>query len=495
MSPAPTSLAALARVVPGASIVGDPATTVTGLYQDSRKLTAGAAFAVRRGATSDARAFLPAALARGARAIITDTRWDDPPVPALVVPDVQAAIGPLARAVYGDPFRELVVVGVTGTNGKTTTVHLLRQLLDALGHRAASLGTLGVKLGEHEEAGAHTTPEADDLARAALGLVARGATHLAMEVSSHALALSRVAGVPFRVACFTNLTHDHLDFHGSLAAYGEAKARLFVDPAPGASVIHVGDAFGRGLASRAGGEVLTVAATADPGAGLDAPSVESDLGGTRAVVRRGARSAELGSPLIGRHNLENVMVALGAALALGAPLDDAARALGRATAAPGRLEQVSTADDDVLVLVDYAHTPDALTRALTTLRHVATRRVWCVFGCGGDRDREKRPRMGAAAAALADELVVTDDNPRGEPPDEITGAVMVGVRGAGRAAVVIHDRRDAIAHAVGRAAPGDVVLVAGKGHEPYQETAGERRAFDDRAEARAALVARREARR
>ncbi len=458
------------------------------VYQDTRRLVPGALFVARRGQKVDGRALVPEALGRGAVAVLAAEEIDG--VPTLVVPDVERAVGPVAHEVYGRPFERLAALGVTGTNGKTTTVNLVRQLLEALGERAASLGTLGITFGGRTVPGAHTTPEADDLARAGRDLVAEGATHVAMEVSSHALALGRVLGVHFRVAAFTNLTHDHLDFHGTIHAYGEAKARLFTELRPDVSVFHTGDPFGRGLVARASGRVVTVA-TGDPRATLSAHDVVLDERGIRCVVRGPDGEAGLSSALVGAHNLENLLVALGIALGLGVDLERATEALGRACSVPGRLERVSGEEDDVLVLVDYAHTPDALARALAAVRRVSPGRLTCVFGCGGDRDPVKRAPMGRAAALGADVLFITNDNPRTEDPTRIAQAVALGVEEAGQPYVIELDRARAIERAVVGAAPGDVVLVAGKGHEPYQIVGTETRAFDDRDEGRRALALRR----
>jgi UDP-N-acetylmuramoyl-L-alanyl-D-glutamate--2,6-diaminopimelate ligase len=493
----PVALGDVARAVPGARLAGDGAATrVAHLFQDSRAILPGSIFAVRRGERRDGRAFVDDAIARGAVAVLTDDEGFAAglAVPALIVPDARAAIGPAALSVYGYPFERLDVVGVTGTNGKTTTTQLLGSALSSLGARPAVLGTLGCRFEGQELAGTHTTPEADELIRVAAGLVERGATHLIMEVSSHALSLARVDAVRFRAAGFTNLTQDHLDFHGTMQAYGEAKARLFTGGAfsLSASVINVDDPFGAALAARSAGRVLRVSPSGSTPADVSAVSMRMGADGLVAEVALPSGRVSLRSPLVGAHNLENLLLALGLCVALGFDAGAAAAALGEAPAVPGRLERCSEAGDEVLVLVDYAHTPDALARVLSALRPLCEGALWCVFGCGGDRDAGKRAPMGEAAARGADRLVLTNDNPRTEAPEAIAEAVLEGVaragvpRGGGRCEVVL-DRAAAIERAVLGAAPGDTVLIAGKGHEPYQIIGGVSRPFDDREEARAAL--------
>jgi UDP-N-acetylmuramoyl-L-alanyl-D-glutamate--2,6-diaminopimelate ligase len=490
------SIDAVAKSVAGARVFGDGARAIQGIFQDSRRVEAGSLFAVRRGEKSDGKAFVADAIARGAAGIVTDdeTLARSSNVPSLLVADVRSSIAPLSAILYGKPFDSLQVIGITGTNGKTTTSYLVSGMLSGLGIKAATLGTLGVRFGDLEVAGQHTTPEADDLARTAATLVEAGATHLAMEVSSHALSLGRVEAVPFRVAAITNLSHDHLDFHGTLDAYGEAKKRLFRDLSPKASVLNLDDPFAASLESSARGEIVRVSGRGAERADLRAVRCEIAAGGIRASISVRGEEIELASPLTGAHNLENLMVAGGIAVALGLDAREALVALGNAPSVPGRLEKVSTQEDDVLALVDYAHTPDALTRVLAAVRPLVTGRVICVFGCGGDRDPMKRAPMGEAAAKAADELYVTNDNPRSESPEAIAAAILVGVKSAGKQARVVLDRAEAIDLAIKSANAGDAVVIAGKGHEPYQIIGGITRAFDDRKEARLALATRRGAR-
>jgi UDP-N-acetylmuramoyl-L-alanyl-D-glutamate--2,6-diaminopimelate ligase len=359
------------------------------------------------------------------------------------------------------------------------------------------MGTVGHSFGAWNVAAEHTTPEADEVARVLAGMRARGATHVAMEVSSHALALDRVAAVHFRVAALTNLSQDHLDFHGSMSTYAAAKERLFTSLGPGSSVLNVDDAFGRELARRLRGPVVRVSSRpSEKGSAADVwvRRVRMDARGIVATVGTPKGELPLASRLVGAHNLDNVLVALGIVLALDLDLARAAEALSREGGAPGRLERCDEPEDDVSAFVDYAHTPDALARVLEAVRTFAPGRVWCVFGCGGDRDPTKRAAMGEAVARGADVTVVTSDNPRTEDPRAIAEAAARGARSAGFEPIVELDRRAAISLAVSSATPGDVVLIAGKGHEDYQVVGNVKYPFDDRVEARRALRARRQRR-
>jgi UDP-N-acetylmuramoyl-L-alanyl-D-glutamate--2,6-diaminopimelate ligase len=510
------------RVVPGEA----GARWVTGVRHDSRTVEPGDLFAAIPGARIDGARFADDALARGAAGFLAERPLRaESGAPTLVVPDVRRALGPVAEAVYGNPTTYLRAVGVTGTNGKTTTTWLIDGALRRLGARPALVGTVLSRGPDGEPTAAGlTTPEADDLARFARRAVDAQGSHLVFEASSIGLALHRPDGVRFAVAAFTNLSRDHLDFHGSLDAYVTAKGRLFRDLAPSWAVINVDDPVGADLARSLpeGSRVLRVAPT---GTGTTAAEAEllltaprADRDGVAAEVRlRGAARAGAGgrdtlavaSPLVGLHNLENLAVALGCLLALGVEPRAAAAALAEVPPAPGRLERVRTAEgsDEVAVFVDYAHTPAALGRTLDALRPLTPGRLVVVFGCGGDRDAGKRALMGEAAVRRADLSVLTSDNPRTEDPDAILAAIEEGARGAGGrllaggiedppaahgpwppgAFVRIRDRRLAIAQAVAAAASGDVVLLAGKGHEPYQLVGTERRPFDDREEAAIAL--------
>ena len=489
-APAPVdlSLGELCASLRGASVVGDASVRVHGVFQDSRRITRGAVFAVRDGARTRGRDFVEQAVSRGAAALLTA----DPelaanaPLPVLLVPSMPEGLAKAALAAYGNPETALTIVGITGTNGKTTTTHLVTAMLNGAGKRAAALGTLGTTFEGVTLAGPHTTPEADDLARSMAALVTSGATHLTMEVSSHALVLGRVLGVPFRVTAFLNLTHDHLDFHGTLAAYGDAKRSLFTDWPAARAVVNIDDPFGQSIADERA-FFLSVSPAGAPQAEIRCVSRALSANGLvgRFATPRGL--AAISSSLVGSHNLENLAVALGIGIALDLDVDKIAAALSAAPAVPGRLERCSGPEDAVLVVVDYAHTPDALLRALSALRPFTQGALVCVFGCGGDRDASKRPAMGRVAGTAADRVILTDDNPRSERGEDIVAAIVPGVLAAGKTPEICGDRRAAIRRAVGRAEPGDTVLIAGKGHEPYQIIGPETLPFDDRVEARAAL--------
>jgi UDP-N-acetylmuramoyl-L-alanyl-D-glutamate--2,6-diaminopimelate ligase len=488
------TLGELARALAahGASVTGDASVRVTDVRQDSRRIAPGDLFVARAGGKCDGASFAGDAVLRGARAVMVErgAPLPDVAVPVLTVHDLRRAVGFAAAAVHGHPARAVRVVGITGTNGKTTTSFLTQAALLGAGARAARLGTLGFAFeGESLDLGL-TTPEADDLTRLLSLVRDRGGSHLVMEVSSHALTLGRVEALEPDVAVFSNLTQDHLDLHGSMEAYAAAKLRLFTELSPRASVVNVDDPHGVTIASMARGRVLRV--SKQPGAADVCPmDVSVDASGIRGRVRLPSGEVELASRLVGRHNLDNLLASLAVVDALGLDPSAAARGLGEAPGVPGRLERCDGPEDDVLVLVDYSHTPDALERALTTCRSLGRGEVICVFGCGGDRDRQKRPLMGDAVGRQAHRAIVTNDNPRSEEPEAIAAAIVPGLARHGIPFEVELDRACAIERAVTRAAAGDVVLVAGKGHEPYQIIGSERRDFDDRVEARRALARRR----
>jgi len=499
-----TTLGELAKVLGAIAVTGDPAVVVTGVRQDSRRVEAGELFAVRGGARTSGWNYVTDAIARGAAAVLVgpDRPEASFAVPVVVVADVRDGIARAAHFVYGDPTRALDVVGITGTNGKTTTSMLVCRALEACGQRPGLMGTLGYRFEDFAVEAAHTTPEADEIARVAKSMLERGASHLVMEISSHALSQKRVEGLHVRVAAFTNLTQDHLDFHGSMEAYGEAKARLFFDFAPAASVVNIDDPFGSALAEHvreARGATSLVTVSSQVGAAADIAPLELELGpkGTRVRVRTRAGEVAVETNLIGAHNLANVLLCLGVSTALGLDVARVASALADVVV-PGRLERCDGPADDVVVVVDYAHTPDALERVLAALDSLRTApadlskgRLICVFGCGGDRDPSKREPMGRAVAKWADAAIVTTDNARSEDPAAIAGAILPGLAGV-PSVVVELDRARAIACAVAEARPGDVLLIAGKGHETYQIVGGVLRHFDDREEARRALAVRRQ---
>ncbi len=459
-----------------------PAVPITALAFDDRLVGPGTAFFCVPGFTRDGHDFAGAAVERGASALVVQRPLDDPRlagVPQVLVADVRAAMAPAAAALHGDPTARLVTAGITGTNGKTTTAYLLRALLEAGGHRTGLLGTVSSVVGGVEEPTQRTTPEAIDLQRAFAAMLEAGDTHCVMEVSSHALELRRADAIHWAVAVWTNLSQDHLDFHDDMDAYFAAKRRLF-EAAEGPRVVNVDDAHGRELVA-----AFPDAVTVGLGEGAQLRATEVSFGLSGSDFTLDGRRLRVGLP--GRFNVLNALGAIAAARVLGVADDTIAGALPTAGRVPGRFEPVDEGQP-FAVLVDYAHTPDGLENVLRAARELAgDGRVHVVFGAGGDRDRGKRPRMGAAAAALADVVVVTSDNPRSEDPEAIVAEVLAG---AGPGATATVDRRDAITQAVGAARPGDVVVVAGKGHEQGQEFAGGRQEpFDDVAVARDALRA------
>ncbi len=473
-----------------------PDLAVNGVTLRAQDTRPGDMFAALPGSVAHGAGYASDAVARGAVAVLTDEAGlavlDVPAgVPVLVHPAPRTVLGPVAAQVYGCPSDILTVVGVTGTSGKTTTTHLVEAGLRAARRKAGLIGTVGVRIDGADVPSALTTPEAPALQALLAVMVERGVDAAVMEVSSHALALGRVDAVHFEAAGFTNLSRDHLDFHPTMADYFEAKARLFDPGSPlhaRAAVICIDDDAGRAMAERAAGPVtVSTAVRAD---WTVADVVQLPEGAQEFTVMDPAGVPHrIGIRLPGRYNVANCLVALALLNIIGVTPEQAAPGLHDARV-PGRLEPIDRGQD-FLALVDYAHKPGALRAVLETLRRRQnTRRIAVVFGAGGDRDPGKRAPMGAAAAELADLVVVTDDNPRGEDPAAIRAAILAGAAGAGRAEVVdVGDRRAAIAHAVGWARTGDVVLVAGKGHETGQTAGGHTVPFDDRTELAAAIEA------
>ncbi|HEY7953547.1 MAG TPA: UDP-N-acetylmuramoyl-L-alanyl-D-glutamate--2,6-diaminopimelate ligase [Solirubrobacteraceae bacterium] len=481
---------------------------IRGLAYDSRNVRSGDLFLCVSGEHSDGHDFAAQAVRSGAVALVVERRLGLG-VPEVVLPSVRAAMGPLVARFYGDPSTRLRVVGVTGTNGKTTTAYLVRALIEATGEHCGLLGTVTSVVAGVERPVTHTTPEAIEVQGALRAMLDGGDAACAMEVSSHALELGRVRGTNFAAAIFTNLTQDHLDFHADMEEYFQAKRRLFVPDATSEdtqlaiAVVNVDDPYGRRLAAE-----LPAAITfaVDGEAHYCARDVRMDFSGCRfiATTPSGERSVTL--PLPGRFNVSNALGALAATHALGADLDTLVAALERGVRVPGRFEPVREGQD-FSVLVDYAHTPDSLENVLRAARELARGRVVCVFGAGGDRDRGKRPLMGEIAARLADVAVVTSDNPRSEAPEAIVAQIVAGIEAAevqtatgieaakvqtaGERVQVEVDRRVAIGRAIALARPDDVVVIAGKGHEQGQEfAAGRKLPFDDVTVAREALRAR-----
>ena len=457
---------------------------------DSRRCGAGTCFVAVRGAADDGHRFIPQALSAGASAVVCE---DDSAVPAevpcAVLHSSRAAPGLLAQAMLGWPARRLTCVGVTGTKGKSTTTVLIRAALQAAGIRSGLLGTISYETGARSVAAPTTTPGPVELAGMTAEMVRSGCTHLVMEVSSHALDQERTAGLEFKVAVFTNLSGDHVDYHKTRRRYIAAKRRLFEGLLPGAvAVLNADDPVSRMMASAVNGRCRTIWYGQGEESGLRGTIRRIDYSGTDFDAIHGGRTFPVSTPLMGRHNMYNCLSALGVAAALGLDLEKAARAVGTVARVPGRLDPVP-ADAPFKVFVDYSHTDDALMNVLSAIRGVeegrrtdgrSRGRTIVVFGCGGDRDRTKRPRMAKVAEELADLLIVTSDNPRTEDPRAIVNEVVAGLSPAGLArAEILVDRRAAIARAIEQARPGDVVLIAGKGHETYQ-ILGERKVpFDD----------------
>jgi UDP-N-acetylmuramoyl-L-alanyl-D-glutamate--2,6-diaminopimelate ligase len=462
---------------------GAPEVEVSGLAYSSGSVSGGTLFFCVPGFKADGHDFAPDAVERGAVALVCE-RPLGLGVPEVVVDDVRAAMGPVAARFHGDPTAELEVVGITGTNGKTTTAFLLRDLLEANGVPTGLLGTVKQVVGGVEEPVVHTTPEAIDLQATFRRMVDGGDAACAMEVSSHALELGRAGGIHFACRAFTNLTQDHLDFHDDMEAYYLAKRRLFDGPGP--AVVNVDDGYGRRLAD---GLEAPVTYAIDSPAAYRARDVRFDVTGARFTADTPDGPLELTTRLPGLFNVSNALAALAIARTLGVDAETCRTALAEAGRVPGRLEPIEEGQR-FGVFVDFAHTPDSLDNVLRAARDLTENRLHVVFGAGGDRDRAKRPLMGEAAAARADRVIVTSDNPRSEDPEAIIEEVLAGT---GPDVEREPDRRKAIALAVETAGPGDVVVIAGKGHEQGQEFEGGRKEpFDDREVAREALHALRE---
>ena len=462
---------------------------------DSRQVTPGCLFLACRGRTGHGLDHLSQALESGAIAVAWEPQADGAPgalalpVPSVPVPDLGSRLGDLADDFFGSPSAALDVIGITGTNGKTSCAHLLASALEDLGRPAGLIGTLGSGRFGALESGRLTTPDAVEVHRSLARIRDAGGTAVAMEVSSHALDQDRTAGVRFRLAALTNLSREHLDYHGDMDRYAEAKTRLFDWPGLGGAVINVDDDFGRRLFGQlpASVDALAVGRTAHglTGRTLWLRSVGEGPDGLDIGYQFDGVPGRLQSSLWGDFNAENLAVALGLLISLNIGPDDAAAALSRARAPAGRMEAFSASGQGV-TLVDYAHTPDALAKALDTARRHCRGRLFCVFGCGGERDPGKRPEMGQVAERLADVVMVTDDNPRAEDGDAIVADIVAGMSAT---PMIERDRAAAIRVAIDHAGPGDVVLVAGKGHEDYQITATGRRHFSDRETVMAAMEA------
>jgi UDP-N-acetylmuramoyl-L-alanyl-D-glutamate--2,6-diaminopimelate ligase len=468
---------------------------VAGIAYDSRAVAPGQVFVALKGQHADGTAFARQAIERGAAAIVSEQAAPDGVhVPWAIVEDARLALAVLAAAFYRDPSREMRVIGITGTNGKTTTAYLIASILDAAGIRCGLLGTVGYRIGDEVREATRTTPEAPEVQALLREMVEKQCGACAMEVSSHALSLRRVDGITFAAAIFTNLTRDHLDFHADMDDYFRAKRRLFeMLPRDAPSLVNLDDPRGASLID-AGGRPITYAigrqADVTPG------PLSFSLDGLSFDVRTPRGTLHVTSKLVGRPNVYNILAAVSAATALDVPFEAIERGLSSLEGVPGRFQVVSDAKDEVTVVVDYAHTDDALRNLLETARPLALGRLITVFGCGGDRDRTKRPLMGAVAGRLSDLIVITSDNPRSEDPSRIIEEVQRGItpdtrRAGAQPLLTIIDRKAAIARAIEVARVGDVVLVAGKGHEKYQVIGDRTLPFDDVAVAREALLRRR----
>ena len=470
----------LASRLGDATLHGGPEVEVASVTYDSRKVQPDSLFVAIRGHATDGNRFIEAAQRKGACAVASEL---EPPagstVPWIQVRNARQALAQLAAALHGDPARSLDLVGITGTNGKTTTAFLSDAALRAGGHTTGLLGTVRYRVGDTVLDAVRTTPESSDIQAMFRDMVTAGCDAAVLEVSSHSLMLERVAGCVFRVAVFTNLTRDHLDFHGDMESYFAAKRILFERHLnrEGVAVINADDDRAEALRAVCPGRVLTFGLSAP--ADFMAEEIRLDLAGTRFRATTPVGAIEITTPLLGRFNVENVLAALATAVVFEVPLESAVVGL-RATTVPGRLERIDVGQP-FTVLVDYAHTDDALRKLLETVRQLGPKKVITVFGCGGDRDHTKRPLMGAVAARLSERVVVTSDNPRSEPPEAIIEAILRGMNGnRGAEHLAIPDRREAIQTALAMAAPGDVVVVAGKGHETTQTLRDRTIPFDDR---------------
>jgi UDP-N-acetylmuramoyl-L-alanyl-D-glutamate--2,6-diaminopimelate ligase len=478
------------------------ATNVTGVAYDSRQVTPRSVFVALRGLHADGAAFARDAVSRGAVAVVSEgARVPELSTLWVQVSDARLALASLAAAFYGNPSEELVLVGITGTNGKTTTSYLLASIFEAAGISCGRIGTVSYRIGQRELEAARTTPEAPDVQRMLRDMVTQGCGACVMEVSSHALALRRADALRFAGAIFTNLTRDHLDFHRDMEDYFAAKRRLFEQLPPGGiGVTNLDDPRGASLVSvspRSVTYAIDAAADVRPG------PLSLSLDGLSFEVRTPRGTLQIRSALVGRPNAYNILAAVATAMALDLPFSGIERGIAALADVPGRFQLVSSALDDVRVVVDYAHTDDALKNLLETARPLATGRLITVFGCGGDRDRTKRPLMGAVAARLSDLVIVTSDNPRSEDPeriiDEIKRGILIPPDRAPRGqpapkstpCLAIVDRKTAIERAIHEAKAGDLVLIAGKGHEKYQVIGNRTQPFDDVEVARSALSRRR----
>lgn len=490
----------MSRTMPLSELLPDVAlprdVVIGGLVMDSRRIEPGDAFVAIAGFGTHGLAFAEQAKQKQASAILFDASKPSAEYPApddaIGVPDLRARMGGMADQFHGEPSAAMTTIGVTGTSGKTSTVQLLAQALELRGVRSGTIGTLGAGLYRDVQPTGFTTPLVLQTHALLAELRDAGAQAVAMEVSSHALDQGRVDAVHFAIGVFTNLTRDHLDYHGDMETYGAAKAKLFAWPGLRAAVINLDDDYGRRLYASLPATLqgIGVSARGAADAGIRAGNVVLDVSGVAFDLHVGEQTRSMRSPLLGRFNVDNLLVVTGVLQAMGEGVDAIVDALQKLQPIPGRMNRLGGHDGLPLVVVDYSHKPDPLEQALQSLRGHLRGRLTCVFGCGGERDAGKRPQMAAIAERLADRVIVTDDNPRGENGDAIVADILRGFEKP-EAVVVQRDRAKAIARAVGEAGPDDIVLIAGKGHETYQEVAGVKHPFDDSVQARQALEARR----
>lgn len=474
---------------------------IGGLALDSRRVKAGDLFFACAGTRTSGAAFIAEAIAAGAAAVLVDAA--DPAVggdhtaavhdvPTIAIRGLRERMGPIASRFHGEPSRDMTVIGITGTNGKTSCSHYLARALAAGGNRCGLIGTLGYGEPGALRAGLHTTPDALTLQAELAKLRDAGVGHVVIEVSSHALEQHRTAGTLFTGAVFTNLSHDHLDYHADLAAYGQAKKKLFKMPRLRFAALNRDDPLGRELVGSLQDVRCVAYGIGVPAVGLnarfhiDAVKVVLTDAGLTLDIESSWGAGRLEAPLLGSFNAQNLLAVLSALLMMDIPFDEALDRLSAVRPVSGRMERFGGVNRLPLVIVDYAHTPDALNEALNALRPHCKGRLWCVFGCGGNRDHAKRPLMGAIAARLADRVIVTSDNPRDEDPDAIIAAIRAGIRQAD-AVEIVPDRAAAIRRAITKAGANDVILIAGKGHENYQIVGDRRLSFSDQEQVTAAL--------
>jgi UDP-N-acetylmuramoyl-L-alanyl-D-glutamate--2,6-diaminopimelate ligase len=480
----------LAASIPVRQVIGTLDRNVESIAYDSRRVQRNGLFVALRGEKTDGHQFLEQAIERGASVIVTERAEKHPRATCLVVDDTRSVMADLAATFYGFPAAKLKMAAVTGTNGKTTTTFLIKHICEKAGLHCGLIGTVRYEIGERILPATRTTPESLDLQELLAQIANAGCKAVAMEVSSHALAQERTRGLEWDVAVFTNLTQDHLDFHGSMENYFEAKAKLFTQLAQQekkqkpVAIVNIDDRYGEQLLRKIDKNVSVVTFGMGRRADFRASNYRMEFGGTSYQLDARGKSYLVRVPLIGRFNVANSMAALAAANALGLSLREAVLSLGKSPQVPGRLEAVP-AKRQFQVFVDYAHTPDALLNVVKTLRELEPKRLIVVFGCGGDRDRQKRPLMGAVVDRHADLAIITSDNPRKEDPDSIIAEVEKGFRSDHYEKIA--DRAEAIRRAVAIAKPRDIVLIAGKGHENYQEFADHTVPFDDIQVARRAL--------